>query len=50
MLLFKNILIIVTGFSTHLRSCIKKEKKKKKKKAENNVKRICKMEKHYNQN
>ena len=28
----------------------KRQKKKKKKKAENNVKRICKMEKHYNQN
>ena len=27
-----------------------KRQKKKKKKAENNVKRICKMEKHYNQN
>ena len=26
------------------------KRQKKKKKAENNVKRICKMEKHYNQN
>ena len=28
----------------------RQKKKKKKKRPENNVKRICKMEKHYNQN